>query len=154
MNGITNHVHQQIRVDTPIEHAFEFACQVDRLREWNPYLEFFRVTAPLDRAGTTFEAIIDLLGQSTNCQATVVDAARPEMIHLHFGAEHGASDWWYRFEPADGGTIFTIDVEYEKEGLFAGLVDRFVYHDGLARAVRHMVENFAALAPTKAPAAV
>ncbi len=151
MNAITNRAHHQIRVETPIEHAFEFALQADRLREWNPYFEYFRVAEPLHRAGTTFDAIIDLLGQSTSCRATVLDVTPPELLHLRFAAERGTSDWWYRFERAGGGTLFTIDVEYEREGLFAGVVDRFVYHSGIDRAVRHMVENFAAMAPVKAP---
>ena len=154
MSAISNRVHQQIRVETPIEHAFEFLLQADRLREWSPYLEYFRVVQPLDHVGATFDGVIDLVGQSTSYGVTVLEAARPELLHLRLVAEHDSSDWWYRLERADGGTLFTIDVEYEREGLFAGVVDRFVYHGGLDRAVRHMVENFAAVAPARQPAAV
>ena len=38
--------------------------------------------------------------------------------------------------------------------LAEGVVDRFAYHGGLDRAVGHIVENFAALAPTRTPAVV
>lgn len=152
MNAITNRVHQQIRVETPIAHAFELACQADRQREWNPYMEYFHVVEPLDHVGSTFDVVLDLVGQSTSCRGTVLDVSPPQSTHFRLVAEHETSDWWYRFEAIDGATLFSIEVAYEKEGVFAGVVDRLVYHGGLERAVRHMTENFAALAPARTPA--
>jgi uncharacterized membrane protein len=151
MNAVVNHVHQQTRVETPVEDAFDFACQVDRQREWNPYLELFRVSGPVGAAGTHFEAILDLLGQSTPFEGSVVEAERPKVIHLYLKEAHGHADWRFRFEPAAQATLVTLEVEYEKEGALAGVVDRLVYHSALERAVRHILENFAALAPTKLP---
>jgi hypothetical protein len=151
MNAVINRVHHQIRVDTSVQHAFEFACRVDRQREWNPYLELFRVSGPLSQVGTRFEAILDLVGQSTSYEGTVVEVTAPHLLGLHLEAAHGHVDWRFRFEPAGEGSLLTIEVEYEKQGLIAGVVDRLVYHNGLERAVRHITENFAALAPTRAP---
>jgi hypothetical protein len=135
MSPVVNRVHAQIQVDTTVDHAFEFACLADRQREWNPYLALFHATR-LDTVGAEFDAI-------------VADVVPRQAIHLHLAAEHGAADWWYRFAPSEGGVLFAIDVEYEKDGLLAGVVDRLVFHGGLERAVRHIAENFAAVAPTR-----
>ena len=151
MSAVVNRVHERVRVETPVEHAFEFACSVDRQREWNPYLELFRVSGPLSAVGTHFEAVFDLIGQSTSYEGTVAEATAPSLLHLHLSTEHNHADWQFRFEPVDGATMLMIDVDYEKEGLTAGIVDRFVYHAALERAIRHVAENFAAIAPTRTP---
>jgi hypothetical protein len=151
MTTVVNRVHQQARVESPVAHAFEFACQTDRLRQWNPYLEYLHMTGPLDKIGTTFDAVFDLLGQSTAYRGKVVEVVPQHLIRVHLVADHGSADWTWTFEPSDGHTMFSIDVEYQKEGVVAGMVDRFVYHAGMDRAVRHAVENFAALAPTAVP---
>jgi len=142
------HTHQEIRVEAPPDHVFEFACMVDRRREWNSYQELFHVTAPMSVVGTSYEAVLDLAGQSTSYRGAVTEVEPARLIHVHEIADHGTMDWFYRFAPADGGTLFTLDVNYEKTGTFAGIVD-IIYHGALERATRHIVENFATLARTK-----
>jgi len=151
MPAVMNHVHHQIRVDAPIERAFALACQADRQHEWNPYMTCFHLSGPLDRPGTAYDVVFDMRGQSTPFRATVAEATPPKLLHIHLSGDKGNADWFYRFEPSDGGTSFTIDVDYEKEGLFAGVVDKLSYHAGLDGAVRHIVESFAAMAAAKTP---
>jgi hypothetical protein len=151
MSPVMNRVHEQIRVETPVEHAFELTCRVDRQREWNPYLTYFHVEAPLDKVSGSFDVVQDLLGQSTAYRGTVVEVTPGRLLRLHLTAEHGTADWVFGFEPAGAAADVTIDVEYEHVGPFAGIVDRFIYHDGLERAVRRMLQNLAATAIAKTP---
>ncbi len=151
MNAVINSVHHEIRVDAPVEHAFDFARRSDRHHDWNPYLTFFHASEPLDTVGSTFDVILDLAGQSTSFRGTVAEAKPNRLIRLHLAGEKGNADWIYRFEPAGEATQFTIDVEYERDGLFAGVVDRLMFHGGLERAVRHVAESFAAMAPSAVP---
>ncbi len=151
MNAVVNHVLHQVRVIAPVEHVFEFACRMDRQREWNPYMEYWHLSGPLDQVGTTFDCVLDLVGQSTSFKGSVVEASRKRLIHLRLITDKGAADWRYRFESAGDVTLFTIEVEYEREGVFAGLTDRFVFHGGLDRAVGDMAERFAQLAAESAP---
>ena len=151
MNAVINSVHHEIRVDAPVEHAFDFARRTDRHHDWNPYLTFFHALEPIDAVGSTFDVILDLAGQSTSFRGTVAEATPPRLIRLHLAEEKSTIDWTYRFEPDGEATQFTIDVEYERDGLFAGVVDRLMFHGGLERAVGHIAENFAAMAPSTVP---
>ena len=144
-----SHIHQEIQVDAPIEHVFEFACQVDRQREWNPYIDLFNVSGPINVVGTTFDSHLNLVGQCISSKGAVVEVEPQRLIHIRVIEHRGASEWFYRFEPSGAGTRCSLDIEYEKEGMFGGVIDRLLFHGALDRAARHMAENFAALAEQK-----
>lgn len=115
-------------------------------------MEVRSVSGPIDRAGTTFDSTLRLLGQSLEARSAVVEATPLRLIHIRGASESGGtSDWLYRFEPSGGGTFCTLDIDYEMPGVIAAVIDRLVYHRALDRATRHMAENFAALAEAKVP---
>ena len=146
------HIHQEARVQAPIEHVFGLAVQVDRQPEWNPYMEMRDWSGPVDKVGTTFDSTMKLLGQEIRSKSTVVAAEPLRLIHIHGVADNGGtSDWIYRFEPSGDTTLCTLDIDYEIPGTIAAIVDRLVYHGALDRATRHMAENFAAVAEAKVP---
>lgn len=146
MNPVMNRVHGQVRVAAPVEHAFELVNRIDRQREWNQHLTFYHVDQMLDRATGEFDVIMDLLGQATNYVGSVLEVKTPELLHVHLTGAHGTADWVYRFEPAGDTTIVTLDIAYTRSGHLAGLIDKVIYHDGLERAVEHILAKLAASA--------
>jgi uncharacterized membrane protein len=146
------HIHQDVRVEAPIEHVFELACQVERQPEWNPYMEIREVSGPIDKVGTTFESTFKLLGQTVRSSGMIVEAEPLRKLHIRGVAENGGtSDWIYRFERTGEATRCSLDIDYEMPGTIAAIVDLLVYHAALDRATRHMAENFAAVAASKVP---
>jgi ribosome-associated toxin RatA of RatAB toxin-antitoxin module len=146
------HIHQDVIIAAPIEHVYELARDVDRQREWNPYMETTDVSGPIDTVGTTFVSTLKLMGQTIRSRGTVVEAEPRKLIHVRGVADNGGtSDWFYRFEPYGTGAMITLDVDYEMSGALAAIMDLLVYHGALDRATRHMGENFAALAESKVP---
>lgn len=147
------HVHHVQRIEVPIEHVFELATKVERIGEWNPYMETRNFSGPIDKVGTTFDSTLKILGRRSDATGTVVEAERPRIIHIKATTLTGEkSDWIYRWEPAGAGTLCTIDVEYELPGgLVGSLVDRLLVERAFERSVAHMAENFAMLAEATVP---
>lgn len=146
------HVHQEVRVDAPVEHVFELACAWERQPEWNPYMKIENVSGPIDTVGTTFDTTMSLVGQKIRSHGEIVEVEPLRLLRIHGVPETGGtSDWTYRFEPDGGATRCSLDIDYEASGLVQGVMDVLVYHGALDRAARHMAENFAAIASVKAP---
>ena len=146
------HIHQDVLIDAPVRHVWALSCQVERQAEWNPYMDVRNVSGPLDRPGTTFDSTLKLLGQQVESKGTVVEVAPERLLHIHGTDDRGGtSDWYYRYEPMGDRTRCALDIDYEVAGTLAGVVDTLVYHRAIERAVRHMAENFRALAEEKVP---
>ena len=146
------HVHQEVRVEAPVEHVFKLACAWERQPEWNPYMKVENVSGPIDTVGTTFDTTMSLVGQKIRSRGEIVGVEPMRMLHIHGVPEAGgASDWIYRFEPDGSATRCSVDIDYEVPGLVQGVMDVLVYHGALDRAARHMAENFAAIATVKVP---
>ena len=146
------HVHAEARVEAPVKHVFDLACDPERLPEWNPYQRIDDVRGPLDHVGTTLAPTLTLLGHEVHSLAVVTEVVRNRLVRIHgTGPAGGHSEWTYRFEPDGDATRWSIDVDYEMPGVMRGVVDLLVYHGALERATRHMTENFAAVAEAKVP---
>ncbi len=141
------HIRHEVKVGAPVGDVFDLACRTERHAEWDPYMDTRNFSGPIDQAGTTFDSTLRLMGQRIESKSTVVRVERPRLIHIRGKASNGStSDWVYRFDPAGTATLCTLDIEYEPPGILAEVMDRLVYERALERAVRHMAENFAALA--------
>jgi uncharacterized membrane protein len=147
------HIHEEAVVGAPVEHVFRLACDIDRQAEWNPYMEVRNLSGPIDTRGTTFDSTLRLLGQKIESKGHVVDAEPMRLLHIKGSDEKGgSSDWAYAFEPVGEKTRVTLDIDYETSGVLAGVIDTLLLHQAMERAVRHMAENFKALAEVKVPA--
>jgi hypothetical protein len=146
-----HHIHQQIEIDAPVEHAFELAGRAARHREWNPNKELFNVSGPLNVVGTTYDSILDLAATATPSKGTVVEVRQPQLVRIHETGGHDTSDWTYGFNQSGTKTTFSIDIDYERSGLLSGVVDRFVWHGALEKAVLKMVEHLKSLAEATVP---
>jgi len=146
------HVHQAILVDAPVRHVFELACDWRRQPEWNPYLRIENVNGPLDHVGTSFASTLNLLGHHVQSAGVVTEVIPHRLIRIHSAAaEGGVCEWVYRFEPEGEATRCTLDIEYEVPHGVRGAVEGVVYHGALDRAMRHIAENFAAVAEARVP---
>jgi carbon monoxide dehydrogenase subunit G len=150
------HVHRERDVGAPIESVFDMVRDIEWLPGWNPYLEVRRVSGPLDRVGTTFEATLLVLGLQFAGRGSVVAAEPRRLVHLHIDCPKygGTSDWSYRFAPADAGTRCSIDIACEASGALA-LLDRLfgrpALQAALERIAAHQLDNIAALAAPQGP---
>jgi uncharacterized protein YndB with AHSA1/START domain len=147
------HVHTEMRVEAPVQHVFELATKVERISEYNHYLQIRNVSGPIDRVGTTFDSTLKLLGQAQDSKGTIVEVVPNRLIRITGETEaHAKSEWTYRFEPEGEATRCLLDVEYDAPGgVFGAALDRIVFERAFERAMRHMAENFAAMAEMKVP---
>ena len=146
------HVHCEIRVDAPVRHVFELACDWRRQPEWNPYLRFEGVDGPLDRVGTTFTSTLSVLGLRVQSSALVTQVVPRRLVRIQASAPAGgSSEWTYRFQPDGEATWCSLDIEYDVPAGLRGAGGGFGYHGAVARAARHIAENFAAVAETSVP---
>jgi uncharacterized membrane protein len=150
-------VHVEGHVRAPAGHVFRVALETDRIPDYNPYMEVRNISGPLDHVGTTFDSTLKLLGRRTDSIATVVEVEPDRLIRIRGKSREGreASDWVYRFVPEGDETLVSLDVDYEVPGGMLGeAMDRLVFERAFERAMRHMAENFTALAELRAPMAV
>jgi uncharacterized membrane protein len=147
-------VHVEGRVNAPVEHVFGVALEVDRIPDYNPYMEVRNVSGPLDRVGTTFDSTLKLLGHREESIGTVTEVEPNRLIHITGANRDGKakSDWTYRFTPEGNETMVSLDVEYDVPGGKLGeAMDRLVFERAFERAMRHMAENFTELAAMPVP---
>jgi uncharacterized protein YndB with AHSA1/START domain len=147
------HVHTEMRVEAPVQHVFELATKAERIPEYNHYMEIRNISGPIDQVGTTFDSTLKLLGRTQESKGTIVEVVPNRLIRIKGKTEaQGASEWTYRFEPEGEATRCQLDVEYDAPGgVFGELLDRVVFERAFERAMRHMAENFAAMAEMKVP---
>jgi uncharacterized protein YndB with AHSA1/START domain len=146
------HVHAEIRVDAPVGHVFDLACNPERQPEWNPYLRLEDVNGPIDHVGTSFASTLSLAGQHVHSLGVITEVVPNRLIRIHGAATSGGtSEWVYRFVPEGEATQCSLDIEYEAPGVIHGVLDALVYHGALERAARHIAENFAAVAEATVP---
>jgi len=147
-------VHVERRVEAPVEHVFSVALDVDRMPDYNPYMEIRNLSGRFDRVGTTFESTIKIMGRRSEAIGTVAELEPNRLIHVT-GVnrdDQAKSDWVYRFLPEGRATMVSLDVDYEVPGgVLGGVMDRIVFERAFERALRHMAENFGALAEVGVP---
>ncbi len=51
-----NHLHDEVRVEAPIEHVWAFYCNTSHWQDWMPRVGHLEVNEPLDKVGTTYVA--------------------------------------------------------------------------------------------------
>ncbi len=147
------HVHIEHHIDAPIEHVWDLAMQTERIPEWNPYQEIHDLQGSFDTVGSTFEGAIKVLGRTIKGTGRIVEVEKPRLLHMKVTTSTGEpSDYLYRYEPAGTGMLCTIDIEYEMPGGVLGeAVDRLFVERSIEREMKHVAENFAALAEATAP---
>jgi uncharacterized membrane protein len=147
------HVRHTGHVDTSPDDAFALGVDVSRGPEWNNSLVAVRdVTGQLDTLGASYVAILKLGGRQLETRWEVTGVEKPKLLELRASAPQGGTAIsTTHFEPADGGTDMTIEVDYELPGGFAGSVaDKLFVERAIERDVKHSMENFKAICEAQA----
>lgn len=144
------HLHDEIRIESPVEHVWALFCDTSRWKEWMPWGECSEFTGPLDEVGTTFVGRMRLLGREMKSLNEVV-GIEPQRLY-HERSDFGSMDQYGRFEPDGDATRVVFDVDYEMPGRLPGFLQDFVVRVWMKPHMRNMLEDFKSLAEAKVPA--
>ena len=142
------HVRTEFSIEAPIGHVWDLAMNIDRIPDYNPYMDIRKFSGPLDVVGTTFESTVRVLGRTRTSTGKVVEIRPHELIRLVAETPQGdRNEWIYRFQSVGRRTTGSLDVEYELgSGVVGEVVDKVYFERMLGQMIRHMAENFTMLA--------
>ncbi len=141
-------VRESIEIEAPRDAVFDLAADARRWPEWqSTTVEVSGVQTPLDAVGKTYSIVANLAGRRVEGAGRVTKYERPSVFEITGSAPGGGQlVTTTTFEPTDGGTWLTVDLEYElPRGVLAILAAPFVERQ-IADELRRSVENFRALA--------
>ena len=145
-----NHLHDEVRIEAPVEHVWAFYCDTSHWEDWMPRVGHLEVNGPLDKVGTTYVATMRLMGFETKATYRIVEVEPLRLIHEHSDA--GPIDNSMRFEPDGEATRVVIDSDWEMPGHLPGFLKDLMSKTWVERQTRQMLADFKALAEVKAPA--
>ena len=112
-----NHMHQEVRIDAPVEHVWAFYCDTPHWQDWMPRAKCSDFSGPVDKAGTTYVATMRLMGFEMKTTYKIVEVEPLRLIHEHTDA--GPQDNFLRFEPDGDATRLVLDSDWEMPGKHA-----------------------------------
>ena len=145
-----NHLHDEVRVEAPVEHVWAFYCDTSHWEDWMPRVGHLEVNGPLDKVGTTYVATMRLMGFEMKSTSTVVEVEPLRLYHEH--TDTGPMDTFIRFEPDGDATGLILDSDWEMPGKLPGFIKELVTKGWAERNIRQMLADFKALAEAKVPA--
>lgn len=144
------HIHEEIRVEAPVEHVWEFYRDTSHWSDWMPRGEFSGFSGPVDEVGTTYTQSSKFMGFEMTGTTEVVEVEPLRLIHEH--TDLGPMEMYLRLEPDGDATRVTIDAEYEMPGKVPGFIKDIMTRGWFERQTRQMLADFKALAEAKVPA--
>ena len=151
------HVRQTVHIDAPVEAAYAFLTDANRIPEWNSsVVEVKDITGPLQTVGASYTAILKLGGRQleTRWEMTRVEERRLAEFVASSPAG-GSATSTSTLEPTAGGTDLMLEVDYELPGGFVGgMADKLFVERAIERDIKHSLENVKAIceAEVKVPA--
>jgi len=140
---------EEIRVEAPVARVWAFLCDTSRWHDFTPRAETSDWSGPFDRVGTTYVEKMKMMGFEAKATHTVVEVEPLKLIHEH--TDQGPVDTFYRFEPEGDATRLIIEGDWEMPGYIPGFIKNLMTKNWIERNVRHILEDFKALAETKVP---
>jgi len=144
-----NHMHDEIRIDAPVEHVWAFYCDTSHWKDWMPRIGHLEVDGPMDKVGTTYVATMRLMGFEMKATYNIVEVEPLRLIHEH--TDNGPQDNFMRFEPDGEATRLVFDSDWEMPGHLPGFIKDLVNKGWADRNTHQMLADFKALAEAKIP---
>ena len=144
-----NHLHEEIRIEAPVEHVWAFYCDTSHWEDWMPRAGFAEFSGPEDKVGTTYVATMRLMGFEMKTTYKVVEVEPLRLIHEH--TDTGPMDNIMRFEPDGEATRFVLDSDWEMPGKLPGFIKDLVNKGWAERNTHQALVDFKALAEAKVP---
>jgi uncharacterized membrane protein len=145
-----NHMHEEVRVEAPVEHVWAFYCDTSHWQDWMPRTGHLEVNGPVDTVGTTYVATMRLMGFEAKTTYKIVEVEPLRLIHEH--TDTGPIDNFMRFEPDHEATRVVIDSDWEMPGHIPGFIKNLMTKSWVERNTRQMLGDFKALAEATVPA--
>ena len=144
------HLHDEVRVEAPVEHVWAFYCDTSHWQDWMPRTGNLEVNGPVDTVGTTYVATMRLMGFEAKTTYKIVEVEPLRLIHEH--TDTGPIDNFMRFEPDHEATRVVIDSDLEMPGHIPGFIKNLMTKSWVERNTRQMLGDFKALAEATVPA--
>ena len=145
-----NHLHDEVRIEAPVEHVWAFYCDTSHWEDWMPRAKCLDFSGPEDKVGTTYVATMRLMGFEMKQTYKIVEVEPLRLIHEH--TDSGPQDNFMRFEPDGDATRLVLDSDWEMPGKLPGFIQSLMTKNWIERNVRQMLGDFKALAEAKVPA--
>ena len=143
------HLHDEVRIDAPVEHVWAFYCDTSHWQDWMPRATCSEFSGPVDKVGTTYVGAMRLMGVEMKTTYKIVEVEPLRLIHEH--TDDGPMDNLMRFERDGGATRLVIDSDYELPGKLPGFIKDLVSKGWVERNTHQMLADFKALAEAKIP---
>lgn len=147
-----NHMHEEIRIEAPVEHVWAYYCDTASWPDWMPRGTCSDFSGPIDQVGTTYVQSMKLMGHEMKSTCTVVEVEPMRLYHEH--TDTGPMDTYLRFEPDGDATRLVCDSDWEMPGMLPGFIKDLINKGWAERSTRQMLADFKALAEAKLPAHV
>ncbi len=144
------HIHEEVRVEAPVEHVWDFYCDTSQWGSWMPRGEWSEFSGPVDKVGTTYLSSSKFMGFEMKSKTEVVEVEPLRLIHEHH--DTGPMEMYMRFEPDGDATNCVVDADYEMPGKMPGFVKDIMNKGWFERQTRNMMADFKAIAEAKIPA--
>ena len=145
-----NHLHDEVRIEAPVEHVWAFYCDTSHWQDWIPRVGHLEVNGPYDKVGTTYVATMRLMGFEMKTTYKIVEVEPLRLIHEH--SDTGPMDNFMRFERDGAATRVVLDSDWEMPGHLPGFIKDLVTKGWVERNTHQMLAEFKALAEVKIPA--
>ena len=145
-----NHLKEEIRIEAPVGHVWAFLCDTSRWHDFSPREETSDWSGPFDRVGTTYVSTVKMMGFESKFTSTVLEVEPLKLIHEH--TDMGPMDNFYRFEPEGDATRLIVESDYEMPGHIPGFLKNLMSKSFIERQMRHILQDFKALAEATVPA--
>lgn len=143
------HFHDEVRIEAPLEHVWQFFCDTSHWKDFMPQGEF-DFSGPVDEVGTTYVTTMKLMGYEIKRTFEIVEVEPLRLVHEH--TDSGPMDNYMRFESDGGATNFIVDTDYEMSGKLPGFIKDMLSKGWGERAMRNVLRDFKALAEAEVPA--
>lgn len=134
-------VHNQIRIDAPVERVWEVVMEPKRLHEWvsiHRSLEAFSQGAP--RKGSSMEQSLRIRGVTFHVKWTLVEVKPPHLAEWEgIGPAHSRARTRYELtSDGDQHTVFAYTNEFKTPGGRLGVVASRVFVGGVSEREAHI----------------